>query len=67
VRTLAGDWVAAGWTAYQWVPGTAADWSGVSPRWPELIAVSRALHTALAGVPVPSWRRAVQNPWAIGD
>ena len=67
LRTLAGDWVAAGWTAYQWVPGSAADWSGVSPRWPELIAVSRALHAALAGVPVPSWRRAVQNPWTIGD
>lgn len=67
VRTLAGDWVAQGWAAYQWVPGAAADWSGVSPRWPELIAVSRALHAALAGVPVPSWRRAVENPWTIGD
>lgn len=67
VRTLAGDWVAEGWTAYQWVPGTAADWSGVSPRWPELTAVSRALHAALAGVPVPSWRHAVENPWTIGD
>jgi hypothetical protein len=63
VRALNGDWVAYGWTGYQWVPGTAADWSGVSPRWPELVAVSRALHAALAGVPVPPWRRAVQNPW----
>ncbi len=67
VRTMAGDWVAQGWTAYQWVPGAAADWSGVSPRWPELIAVSRALHAALAGVPVPSWLRAVENPWTTGD
>jgi uncharacterized protein (TIGR02569 family) len=67
VRTLDGDWVADGWTAYRRVPGTAADWSGDSPRWPELVAVSRALHAALAGVPVPSWRATVQNPWTIGD
>ncbi len=67
VRALSGDWVALGWAAYQWVPGTAADWSGVSPRWPELVAVSRALHAALARVPVPSWRRTVENPWTIGD
>ena len=67
VRALNGDWVAHGWTGYQWVPGAAADWSGVSPRWPELVAVSRALHVALAGVPVPSWRRTAENPWTIGD
>jgi uncharacterized protein (TIGR02569 family) len=66
-RALTGDWVALGWTAYQWVAGAAADWSGVSPRWPELVAVSRALHAALAGVQVPAWRRAVRNPWTIGD
>jgi uncharacterized protein (TIGR02569 family) len=67
VRALSGDWVALGWAGYQWVPGAAADWSGVSPRWPELVTVSRALHAALAGVPVPSWRRTVENPWTIGD
>jgi uncharacterized protein (TIGR02569 family) len=67
VRSAAGDWVALGWTAYQWVPGAAADWAGVSPRWPELVAVSRALHAALAGVPVPPWRAAEENPWTIGD
>jgi uncharacterized protein (TIGR02569 family) len=67
VRAATGDWVAHGWTAWQWVAGAPADWSGVSPRWPELIAVSRALHAALAGVPVPSWRAAVQNRWVIGD
>jgi uncharacterized protein (TIGR02569 family) len=67
VRTVTGDWVAQGWTASQWVGGTAADWSGVSPHWPELIAVSRALHAALAGVPVPGWRATVENPWTIGD
>ena len=64
---LTGDWVALGWTAYQWVSGTAADWSGVSPRWPAMVTVSRALHAALAGVPVPAWRATEENPWTIGD
>jgi uncharacterized protein (TIGR02569 family) len=67
VRAVTGDWVAHGWACYQWVPGAAADWSGVSPRWPAMIAVSRALHAALAGVPVPAWRGIVENPWTIGD
>jgi uncharacterized protein (TIGR02569 family) len=67
VRAATGDWVAHGWTAWQWVAGAPADWSGVSPRWPELIAVSRALHAALAGVSVPSWRATVENRWVIGD
>lgn len=67
VRAVSGDWVAEGWTGWQWVAGAAADWSGVSPRWPELVAASRALHAALASVPVPSWRAAVENPWTIGD
>jgi uncharacterized protein (TIGR02569 family) len=67
VRAVSGDWVALGWTANQWVPGAPADWSGVSPRWPAMVAVSRALHAALAGVPVPAWRAAEENPWTIGD
>ena len=67
VRAVSGDWVAQGWTAWRWVRGAAADWSGVSPRWPELITVSRALHAALAVVPVPSWRGTAENPWTTGD
>ena len=67
VRAMTGDWVALGWTCWRWVAGAAADWSGVSPRWPELIAVSRALHAALAGVRVPPWRATEKNPWVIGD
>jgi uncharacterized protein (TIGR02569 family) len=67
VRSVTGDWVAHGWTASCWVAGVAADWSGVSPRWPELITVSRALHAALADVPVPGWQSTVENPWTIGD
>lgn len=67
VRAVTGDWVAQGWTAWRWVAGAAADWSGVSPRWPELIAVSRALTAALAGLPMPRWWATEENPWTIGD
>jgi uncharacterized protein (TIGR02569 family) len=67
VRAVTGDWVAHGWTAWQLVAGAPADWSGVSPRWPELITVSRALHAALAGALVPEWRATMENPWMIGD
>jgi uncharacterized protein (TIGR02569 family) len=67
VRAVTGDWVTQGWTAWEWVAGAPADWSGVSPRWPELIAASHALHAALTGVPVPEWRATVENPWTIGD
>ena len=68
VRAVNGDWVTQGWTAWQRVAGAPADWSGISPRWSELIAVSRALHAALARVPLPGWWRAtVENPWTTGD
>ena len=67
VRADAGDWIAHGWTAWRRVSGAAADWSGVSPRWPELIAGSRALHAALAAVPVPRWRVTQDIPWTVGD
>jgi uncharacterized protein (TIGR02569 family) len=67
VRAATGDWIAHGWTAWQLVSGVAADWSGVSPRWPELIAASRSLHAALAPVPVPRWRVTQDIPWTVGD
>jgi uncharacterized protein (TIGR02569 family) len=67
VRAAGGDWVAEGWTCWQFVDGEPADWSGVSSRWPELIAATRALHAALATFTVPSWRAAEKNPWMIGD
>lgn len=54
LRAVTGDWVAQGWTAWSWVAGAAADWSGVSPRWPELIAVQiRRLLPALRPVDLP--------------
>jgi hypothetical protein len=68
----AGDWVFAdpvtgGWVAWQWLPGEPADWAGVSPFWPRLIAASRAFHAALAGRPAPSWLGRDGSPWTVGD
>jgi hypothetical protein len=31
------------------------------------VAVSRALHAALADIPIPSWRGTAEDPWTIGD
>jgi len=62
-----GDWVAEGWVAWQWLPGAPADWSGVSPRWGQLLTVSRAFHAALAGIPAPSWLGRNGTQWTVGD
>jgi uncharacterized protein (TIGR02569 family) len=67
VRSVAGDWVADGWVAWQWRPGTTPDWSGVSPYWPRLITASRAFHAALAGVPAPTWLGLDATQWTVGD
>jgi uncharacterized protein (TIGR02569 family) len=67
VRSAAGDWVEQGWQAWQWLPGACPDWSGVSPNWPRLIAVSRAFHAALATVPAPPWLGSDGSPWTTAD
>jgi uncharacterized protein (TIGR02569 family) len=70
--SAAGDWVAEDpvtgpWVAWQWLPGEPADWAGVSPFWPRLIAASRAFHAALAGRPAPPWLGQDGSPWTAGD
>ncbi len=67
-----GDWVAGdpdsgAWAAWRWLPGQPADWSGCSPRWPRLLAVSRAFHAALAGLPAPDWLGTDGSPWTLAD
>ena len=52
--------------AWQWLPGEPADWAGVSPFWPRLIAASRAFHAALAW-PAPPWLGRDGSPWTAGD
>jgi len=72
VRAESGDWVAAApasgaWVAWEWLPGEPADWSGVSPCWPRLIAASQAFHAALAGRPAPPWLGRDGSPWTVSD
>lgn len=67
VRSAAEDWVAHGWVAWQWLPGATANWRGVSPQWPRLVAASRGFHAALAGVPAPPWLGRDGSPWAVAD
>ena len=72
VRAASRDWVAAdqatgAWAAWELLPGEPADWSGVSPCWPRLIAASEAFHAALAGRPAPSWLGRDGSPWTLSD
>jgi len=72
VRAASGDWVAADaetgdWVAWELLPGEPADWSGVSPHWPRLIAASEAFHAALADRPAPSWLGRDGSPWTVSD
>jgi uncharacterized protein (TIGR02569 family) len=75
-RTLAGPgfrvprpvpardgWVADGWVAWRWLPGAAAPVG----RWTDLIAASRAFHTALAGTPAPPWLGRDGSQWTVAD
>jgi uncharacterized protein (TIGR02569 family) len=72
VRAASGDWLAAdpaagAWVAWEWLAGEPADWSGVSPCWPRLIAASEAFHRALASWPAPPWLGRDGSPWTVSD
>jgi uncharacterized protein (TIGR02569 family) len=58
-----GSWVVGGWAAWTTVDGEPDPVA----RWPELIAASRAFHTALADVPAPGWLGRGRNRWAVAD
>lgn len=63
VRSKSGAWVVDGWEAWERIEGEA----GAVRHWPELVAVSRAFHAALAGVAPPAWLGQADNPWSRGD
>ena len=63
VRATSGDWVAEGWVAWRWLPGDPAP----AARWPDLVATSRAFHSALAGTPAPSWLGLDGSQWTVAD
>lgn len=63
VRAADGGWIVDGWAAWTVVAGEP----GALPRWPELVAVSRAFHRAIAGVAAPGWVERGRNRWAVAD
>jgi uncharacterized protein (TIGR02569 family) len=61
-RTIAGELVVDGWTAWPYLPGEHREaW------WPEVIAVGDRFHRAVAGLARPAFIAARTDPWAIGD
>jgi uncharacterized protein (TIGR02569 family) len=67
VRSATGDWVADGWVAWEVVSGEPASLAGTAPCWPRLVAVSRAFHAALAGLPAPRWLGRDGSRWTLAD
>ncbi len=63
--TSDGRWTVDGWTASQFVDGEPAGRNG--GRWPETIAACEAFHTALVGIPRPSFLDDRDDPWSIAD
>jgi uncharacterized protein (TIGR02569 family) len=64
LRTVAGEWSAAGWGAPRWAPGTTAH-VGDDPDWFRW-AVGQ-FHAALATLPVPAFVGDRDDPWSVGD
>jgi uncharacterized protein (TIGR02569 family) len=61
-RTVDGELVVDGWTAWPYLPGEHRE-----ARWPEVIAVGDRFHRAVAGLARPAFIAARTDPWAIGD
>jgi hypothetical protein len=53
--------------AWELLAGEPERWTGVPPRWPRLVAVSQAFHSALAGVPAPRWLGRDGSQWTVAD
>lgn len=60
VHARDGRWVVDGWAASRWVDGEHRPGG-----WEERLAVSRALHAALADVPVRAEEFQGQDPWSV--
>jgi uncharacterized protein (TIGR02569 family) len=67
VPSVAGDWVAERWVAWELLAGEPERWAGIPPHWPRLVAVSRAFHAALSGVPAPRWLGRDGSQWTVAD
>jgi uncharacterized protein (TIGR02569 family) len=62
IRATHGEWVVDGWTAWQWVEGTAT-----KHRWDQVATAGNEFHRSLRGIAEPSFLEARKHQWAIGD
>jgi uncharacterized protein (TIGR02569 family) len=62
VRTLTGDWTAAGWSAWQRLSGDHD-----LTRWPDVLSAGAALHQALAAVAEPAFLAERDDHWSVAE
>jgi uncharacterized protein (TIGR02569 family) len=61
-RTIDGELVVDGWTAWSYLSGEHQ-----AARWLDVIAVGDRFHEAIAGLARPAFIAARTDPWSIGD
>jgi uncharacterized protein (TIGR02569 family) len=61
-RSVGGELVVAGWTAWSYLPG-----QHLEGRWLDVVDAGDRLHRALAGIGRPSFIAERTDPWAVGD
>ena len=62
IRATGDEFVVDGWTAWQWVEGSAT-----THRWDQVVTVGDRFHRSLRNVAKPSFLDARKHQWAIGD
>jgi uncharacterized protein (TIGR02569 family) len=62
LRSVSGDLVVDGWTAWRYEPGTRS-----TGNWDEIIDVSRRFHAEIQSVPRPAFLDERDDRWAIAD
>jgi uncharacterized protein (TIGR02569 family) len=55
-------WVVDGWAATPFLSGSVAGW-----RWSEVLDAGAAFHSAVAGLPRPTFLDRRRTPWDVGD
>lgn len=63
VKSSTGEWVAAGWSAWEHLPGE----HNTADRWPEVLYVGQQLNAALREVTRPAFLDLRTNIWAEAD
>ena len=62
VRSVAGEVVAEGWVAFEWLPGAHS-----LDRWDDVLAVCDRFHATLRGEARPAFLDAAADPWTTAQ